>query len=132
MRAERLDWEQVEGEWKEIAGGRRRTARSTSGGGRRCAARSTRREGGAWRVTATVTRRPGSGRNQSQLRLWVAGGKTPPPRTVEQEKVTLIPDKKEYRAGETAEVLVLAPFAPAEGVLTLRRSGHRARTSASR
>jgi uncharacterized protein YfaS (alpha-2-macroglobulin family) len=35
----------------------------------------------------------------------------------------LIPDRKEYRAGDTAEVLVQAPFYPAEGVLTLRRSG---------
>jgi uncharacterized protein YfaS (alpha-2-macroglobulin family) len=61
--------------------------------------------------------------NQTRLRLWVAGGTMPPSREVEQEKVTLIPDRKEYGPGDTAELLVLAPFAPAEGVLSLRRSG---------
>ena len=54
----------------------RRTARSTSGRGGRCAARSRRSEGGTYRVTATVDRRPGRGATRRQLRLWVAGGKT--------------------------------------------------------
>ena len=35
----------------------------------------------------------------------------------------LIPDKKEYAGGDTAELLVQAPFFPAEGVVTWRRSG---------
>ena len=33
------------------------------------------------------------------------------------------PDKNEYRAGDTAEVLVVPPFYPAEAILTLRRQG---------
>src|SRR5205085_2011142 len=41
----------------------------------------------------------------------------------EQQKVELIPDRKDYRAGDTAEILVQSPFVPAEGILTLRRSG---------
>ena len=53
----------------------------------------------------------------------MSGGQRPPARQVEQEEVTLIPDKKEYRPGDTAEILVQAPFYPAEGLLTLRRSG---------
>ncbi len=61
--------------------------------------------------------------NESELTLWVAGGKNPPRRDVSQEKVELIPDRKEYRAGDTAEILVQSPFVPAEGLLTLRRSG---------
>ena len=35
----------------------------------------------------------------------------------------MVPDRKEYRAGDVARILVLPPFAPAEGVLTLRRGG---------
>ncbi len=61
--------------------------------------------------------------NQSDLTIWVAGGKQPPERKVEQQQVTLIPSQKEFRAGDTAEILVQAPFYPAEGVLTLRRTG---------
>jgi alpha-2-macroglobulin len=80
------------------------------------------KEGGVYRVTAVVvddSERP----NESQLRLWVAGERQTPQRNVEREKVTLVPDKKEYKAGETAEVLVIAPFAPAEALVTLARSG---------
>ena len=47
----------------------------------------------------------------------------PPARNVEQEEASLIPDKKDYQPGDTAEILVQAPFFPAEGLLTLRRSG---------
>ncbi|PYS77836.1 MAG: hypothetical protein DMF66_08465 [Acidobacteria bacterium] len=52
-----------------------------------------------------------------------SGGKQPPSRGVEQQKAELIPDRRDYRAGDTAEILVQSPFTPAEGVLTLRRSG---------
>ncbi len=79
-------------------------------------------EGGTYRIRAVVNdseSRP----NQSELTRWVSGGERIPQRGVQQEEITLVPDKKEYRAGETAEILVQAPFVPAEGVLTLRRSG---------
>ncbi|NLD71386.1 MAG: hypothetical protein GX649_01565, partial [Chloroflexi bacterium] len=39
------------------------------------------------------------------------------------EDVTLIPDRQEYAPGDTAQILVQAPFAPAEGLLTVRRLG---------
>ena len=61
--------------------------------------------------------------NESELTLWVAGGKTPPKREVTKEEAQLIPSKKEYNPGDVAEILVMAPFTPAEGVLTLRRNG---------
>ncbi|MCB1025361.1 MAG: hypothetical protein KDB79_13280, partial [Acidobacteria bacterium] len=61
--------------------------------------------------------------NESEMTIWVAGGKTPPQRNVEQEKVEIIPSQKDFKAGDTAELLVIAPFYPAEGVLTLRRNG---------
>src|SRR5262249_48817330 len=80
------------------------------------------REGGRYRVTARVyddRERP----NETELTLWVAGGKQPPQRDLAQEKVELIPSGKEYQPGDTAEILVQSPFFPAEGVMTLRRSG---------
>ncbi len=61
--------------------------------------------------------------NESEFTIWVPGGKTPPKRNVEQEEAQLIPNKKDYQAGEVAELLVISPFAQAEGVLTLRRGG---------
>src|SRR5262249_45060468 len=80
------------------------------------------REGGRYRITARIyddKERP----NETELTLWVAGGKQPPQRDLAQEKVELIPSGKEYKAGDTAEILVQSPFFPAEGVVTLRRSG---------
>ncbi|MGI8640467.1 MAG: alpha-2-macroglobulin family protein, partial [Pyrinomonadaceae bacterium] len=61
--------------------------------------------------------------NESEITVWVAGGKTPPKRNVEQEEVQLIPNKKDFVPNDVAEILVQSPFVPAEGVLTLRRDG---------
>ncbi|MFI5006022.1 MAG: Ig-like domain-containing protein [Solirubrobacterales bacterium] len=120
LRLERLDWEQVAGEWmeKKVLAGECRIASGAEPV--RCTFRPS--EGGSYRLTASLNDDAGR-RNESELRLFVAGGKTAPNREVEQEKVTLVPDRKEYAAGDTARLLVLAPFSPAEGVLTLRRSG---------
>jgi alpha-2-macroglobulin len=80
------------------------------------------KQGGRYTITATVMD-DRERFNQSEMTVWVPGGKTPPKRNVEQEEVQIIPSKKDYAPGETAELLVIAPFAPAEGVLTLRRDG---------
>ncbi len=78
--------------------------------------------GGSYQITAVVTDELGR-KNQSRFTRWVSGGEQPPSRKVEQEKVTLIPDKETYQPGDTAEVLVQSPFSPAEGLLTVSRSG---------
>lgn len=78
--------------------------------------------GGVYTIKARVyddRERP----NESELTIWVPGGKTPPKRTVEQEEAQIVPNKKDYAPGDVAEILVQSPFVPAEGVLTLRRDG---------
>ena len=62
-------------------------------------------------------------KNQTQLLVWVAGGKQPVSRNVERETLELIPDAKEYAEGQTAKLLVIAPWPNGEGLLTLRREG---------
>ena len=44
-------------------------------------------------------------------------------RDIAQEQVNLIPDAKEYQDGDVAEIMVQAPFYPAQGLMTVRRSG---------
>lgn len=120
MRAALLEWKQLKGEWQQVEGKAEECSIKSASEGVKCTFRP--QEGGVYRVTARVSddrERP----NESELTLWVAGGRQPPRRGVEQEKVELIPDRKEYKAGDTAEILVQSPFVPAEGVLTLRRSG---------
>ncbi len=79
-------------------------------------------EGGSYEVTAVIVDDKGRP-NTTTLTFWVSGGDQPPAREVKQERVQLIPDKKEYRGGDIAELLVQAPFYPAEGVVSWRRSG---------
>jgi len=79
-------------------------------------------KGGTYQVTATIVD-PQGRPNQTKMTFWVTGGDTIPAREVSQEVVQIIPDKKEYAAGNTAELLVQAPFYPAQGLVTWRRSG---------
>ncbi len=118
--AELKDWEQIKGEWQEI------TVETLS-----CQIKSASdivacdfkaKRGGLFTIKASVLDKK-ERRNESELNVWVAGGKTAPSREIEKETVELIPDKKEYAPNDTAEILVNAPFFPAEGVLTLRRNG---------
>jgi alpha-2-macroglobulin len=80
------------------------------------------RSGGLHRITAKVKDAFGRA-SQTQIELWVLGADPPENPNVRRDRVEMIPDKKEYAAGETAEILVAAPFAPAEAVLSLRRDG---------
>ena len=61
--------------------------------------------------------------NESTLRLWVAGSEQPPDRSVGQDQITLVPNASAFSDGDVAEIFVQAPFSPAEGLLTYRRSG---------
>jgi len=78
--------------------------------------------GGSYQITGIVSDELGR-KNQSRFTRWVSGGEQPPSRKVEQEKVTLIPDRESYQPGDTAQILVQSPFTPAEGLLTVSRSG---------
>ncbi len=120
MQAVRLDWKQVEGKWTEVETNRQDCVIQSTSAAARCT--FTSKEGGRYRIAATI-RDDRERANESELTLWVAGGKLPSNRKVEEKKVELIPDRKEYKAGDTAQILVQAPFYPAEAAMTLRRSG---------
>ena len=78
--------------------------------------------GGRYEITAVVTDDQGRP-NESKFTRWVSGGNRPRANRVEQETVTLIPDKESYQPGDTAEILVQPPFTPAEALLTVERNG---------
>jgi uncharacterized protein YfaS (alpha-2-macroglobulin family) len=120
MHAVLLDWKQVEGEWKEVESDPQDCVIKSTSDAASCTFKS--KDGGRYRVVSTIyddNDRP----NETELTLWVAGGKLPPDRSVEQKNVELIPDREEYKNGDTAQILVQAPFYPAEAAMTLRRSG---------
>ena len=120
MSMARLDWAYRGGRWTEEEVDPQSCQVTSAQEARACTFEPSM--GGAYRVTAEI--RDADGRlNRSELRFWVAGGERPPSRNVEREEITLIPERQEYQPGETATFLVQAPFYPADGVLTVRRSG---------
>ena len=124
VKASRIDWEQqgteyVEKELDTQTCETKSVAASTSDRVR-CTFKAA--QGGSWRVTAVV--QDDSGRkSQTTTQIYVMGGDSPKDRSLGKDRVTIVPDKKEYQPGDLAEVLVLAPFTPAEGLLTVRRQG---------
>ena len=118
--AARLEWKSIKGAWSEQEVDTQTCSQTSKANPDSCTFQTP--VGGSYRITAIVT--DASGRvNQTRFTRWVAGGKVPPSRLVQQEVVTLIPDKQTYQPGETAHLLVLSPFSPAEGLLTVSRSG---------
>ncbi|MEZ4859672.1 MAG: alpha-2-macroglobulin family protein [Caldilineaceae bacterium] len=120
VKAARLEWQYSKGQWsEEEADVQECTVDSTA---EPVSCTFTTNVGGTYRVTATV-RDDKERLNQSEFTRWVSGGKRPAARAVEQEEVTLVPDKESYQPGDEAEILVQSPFSPAEGLLTVSRSG---------
>ncbi|MGB7068434.1 MAG: alpha-2-macroglobulin family protein [Pyrinomonadaceae bacterium] len=120
IRAVLKDWQFEKGKWEEKVVDEQICAAKSAETAQKCT--FTAKEGGRYTITARVMD-DRERFNESEFTVWVPGGKTPPKRNVEQEEVQIIPSKKDYSPGDVAELLVIAPFTPAEGVLTLRREG---------
>ena len=120
LRAARLEWKYKKGEWSEEETDLQTCEKVSSDKPDTCSFETP--IGGSYRISAIVT--DDSGRvNQSSFTRWVSGGQRPAARDVKQEEVTLVPDKETYQPGDVAEILVQSPFSPAEGLLTVSRSG---------
>ena len=118
--AERMVWKTVNGDWQEVAEDPQTCSTGSLKEPVSCTFETAL--GGKYRITALITDSMGR-QNQTQMTRWVSGGQLPPARNVELEQVTLIPDKETYQPGDTANILVQSPFSPAEGLLTVSRSG---------
>jgi uncharacterized protein YfaS (alpha-2-macroglobulin family) len=78
--------------------------------------------GGTYRIRAEVTDAEGR-LNRTDYTMWKAGGMLPSKDKVELETLTMVPDRKEYVPGQTAAILVMAPFAEGEGMVVWSRDG---------
>ncbi len=120
VQAARLEWKYVRGAWREEAVDVQECTVGSTLEPVSCTFETA--VGGEYQITATVIDAFGR-KNESQFTRWVSGGQRPPSRKVELETVTLIPDRESYQPGDVAEILVQSPFSPAEGLLTVSRSG---------
>ena len=114
------DWSYDQGAWKEITVDEQTCNIKSADQSVSC--KFIAKQGGRYTISARVMD-DRERFNESELTIWIPGGKTVPQRNVEQQAAQIIPDKKEYAAKDVAEILVIAPFENAEGVLTLRREG---------
>jgi uncharacterized protein YfaS (alpha-2-macroglobulin family) len=126
VKAARIDWEQKGTEWEEreleaqtceIDSPQTPTPDRESS---HCSFKT--QQGGSWRVWSLVTDEHGR-KSQSMTSLWVIGTESPKDKSLKGAVANLVLDKKEYQPGDLAELLIVAPFAPAEGLLTVRRQG---------
>ncbi|MFN2148516.1 MAG: alpha-2-macroglobulin family protein, partial [Anaerolineales bacterium] len=120
VQAARMEWKYQDGDWRQVEADPQECTIGSQPEPVRCNFETT--IGGQYRITATITDSEGR-TNQSQITRWVSGGQQPPARTIEQETLTLIPDKESYQPGDVAQILVQSPYTPAEGLLTIARSG---------
>jgi uncharacterized protein YfaS (alpha-2-macroglobulin family) len=118
--AARLEWKFENGRWSEVEVDPQECSVGSKNEPVSCSFETP--VGGKYQITALITDQIGR-QNKSQFTRWVSGGEIPPSREVERETVTLIPDQEVYQPGETAQILVQSPFNPAEGLLTVSRSG---------
>jgi uncharacterized protein YfaS (alpha-2-macroglobulin family) len=124
MTAGRLEWTFRNGEWTAVVADESSctitSTASATDGTMRCEFATD--VGGTYRITALVTDETGH-RNRSELTVWVSGGDARPSRDVTLDTVTIVPDREEYAPGDTAQLLVQAPFAPATGLVTITQLG---------
>jgi uncharacterized protein YfaS (alpha-2-macroglobulin family) len=120
VRAARLESEQIAGEWKELETDVQRCELQSGEAPVPCQIKPA--QGGRYRVTAVVSDKHGR-KSQTQQTFWVYGEGMVPDHGIDEGKIRVVADRDEYRPGDQAELLLFAPFAPAEGVVTLRRQG---------
>ncbi|OIP41315.1 MAG: hypothetical protein AUK47_06530 [Deltaproteobacteria bacterium CG2_30_63_29] len=95
-------------------------ALSSSQGAVRCQFEAT--TGG--RYYAEASTKDAKGREHtSTLEVWVSEAPQRGSQRVERESVELIAERDRYLPGDTAQLLVQAPFGPASGLLLVERSG---------
>lgn len=117
--AERVEWRREKGRHVRAVAESRSCSLTSAAEPQRC--RFADVKAGAWRITARTTDDRGRG-SVTQVETWVAGaGRDAGPLDAQEAK--LVADRKEYAPGDTAELLVLAPFWPAHGLLRLEREG---------
>lgn len=120
VKSARIDWEYRRGEPVEIEADVDQCAVVSTGEAQRCAPKT--RSSGRYRVVATVTDAYGR-KNRTETHVWVMGASDRPDSSLPRDRVQIIASKKKVEVGDTAELLLVAPFAPAEGVLVIGRQG---------
>lgn len=82
----------------------------------------TPKEAGTYRVIATISDTKGR-HHSTELRLWVTGSDYVLWHDENDSALEIVPEKAEYRVGETARYLVKNPYPGAQALITVERYG---------
>lgn len=115
-----IEWRFVDGEWTELVTNVEACEVTSAAEPGECSFSTSR--GGRYRITAAATDDAGRS-SRTELTRWVSGRQSTPDRRIQQEEVLLIPDAETYQPGDTAEILVQAPFAATGGRMIIARNG---------
>ena len=96
------------------------TLAATTGADGRATVQVSPSKPGTLRIVAEITDAQGRV-NRSAAYLWVSGSGVASWQTTNDDTFKLIADKEQYQVGDTAEVLVPAPFAGATALITVER-----------
>jgi uncharacterized protein YfaS (alpha-2-macroglobulin family) len=116
----RVDWEQTVHGFEEREVDEQRCDVTSTAEPVRC--NLSAKKGGQYRLKAVAIDEFGR-KSQTVTRVWVMDPDAPLDRSLGADAVQVIADKTAYAGGDTAELLVIAPFAPAHGMLVLARGG---------
>jgi alpha-2-macroglobulin len=106
VKAARIDYEYKKGKYKRLELDPQTCAVVAARDAVPCTFQT--KQGGSYEVVATIVDAKGRP-NQTKTTFWVTGGDQPPSRDLAQEKVQLIPDQKQYAAGDTSSTRPATP-----------------------
>lgn len=118
LRAERREHRQVAGEWREVVA--ETVEQAVLSGTDAVGVSLDGLAPGRWSLAVEAADSDGRA-HRSSLDAWVSGANAD--RGVNDDELQLIPDRAAHAPGDVAEVLLLAPFTPAHGLLVLEREG---------
>lgn len=103
-------------EWKSVAN----CEQTSSLLGQDCT--FTPEKAGTYRIKAQITDLKGRA-HETELMLWVAGEDYVQWNDEDKYTLSIVPEKKEYKVGETAKFLIKNPFPGAKALVTIERYG---------
>lgn len=118
VRAERREYRQVRGEWRAVVA--ETVEQSVLSGTDAVGVSLDGLAPGRWSVAVEAADSDGRA-HRSSLDAWVSGAGAE--RRANDAELQLIADRATYAPGDVAEVLLLAPFTPAHGLLVLECDG---------
>lgn len=120
LRADRREDCQVDGKWREVV--TETVEQRESSGADPIGISLGGLTPGRWTVVVEAAD-PDGRVHRTSLQAWVAGAGVTVDRRAEDDELQLIPDRPTYAVDDVAEVLLIAPVAPAYGLVILERDG---------